>query len=163
MPQWSLADATTQHRWLAELKAVADQIYPGLDYSREIITTVQREQGPVWVLEQDSLALGASIVWHQGTREGSGEDTAVLQLAVLDPEETTTENFHALIQASETGAALAGKETLVIPVNTSHTWALDQLLSWGYRVERLAVRMVRKDFPLTHTAGRLVDLNRWAG
>ena len=60
----------------------------------------------------------------------------------MHPAHTNSETFRALIEASETLACARGKQKLALPVNACHAWALEQLLRWGYRIERALVRMV---------------------
>ncbi|HEY75321.1 MAG TPA: hypothetical protein G4O00_03955 [Thermoflexia bacterium] len=60
-------------------------------------------------------------------------------------------------------ACAHGKRKLALPVNVRHTWALERLLRWGYRVERATVRMVLKGTDDGPSTDDCVDLSRWAG
>ena len=71
--------------------------------------------------------------------------------------------LRALVAATEALAAAAGKATLTLPVNGQHSWAVRQLLQQGYRVERLAVRMVLRDRGHGLPLENAVDCSRWAG
>lgn len=163
LPCWVSASEATRQRWLSELRVAWGCIHPGLDYSREIIVTAERYQGKIWVLENQNLAVGMSVVWHDSPREQIGDEEAIVQVMALHPDFTNEEAFSALIRAGEFGAAAFAKQKITIAVNTRHTWALQQLLKWGYRVERIAVRMVLKGSEPPLNPATLVDLNRWAG
>jgi hypothetical protein len=48
-------------------------------------------------------------------------------------------------------------------VNAQHAWALEQLLRWGYRVERAMLRMVLAGTDSGYAVDHHVNLVRWAG
>jgi hypothetical protein len=160
---WSLADDRLQERWLADLREATARIYPGLDYSKEILSTARRGLGETLVLTDGARAIGFSTLWLVSTREGWGDELASLQVSALDPDYTDEESFCALLQASEALARLHAKEAMTVPVNASHSWALEQLLRWGYRVDRSMVRMVLKGTDARFGAESYVNLSRWAG
>ena len=56
-----------------------------------------------------------------------------------------------------------GLEEIVAPVNAQHTWALEQLLQWDYRVERAMQRMVLAGTDSGPAVDQYVNLVRWAG
>jgi ribosomal protein S18 acetylase RimI-like enzyme len=159
---WSTAGGKLQQRWLAQLRAATSRIYPGLDYSKEIIDTARRGLGETLVLTDRARAIGFSTIWVVSSREGWGDDASI-QVCALDPNHTDEESFYALIQASEALARLHDKASLTIPVNAGHTWAVERLLDWGYRVDRSMVRMVITGTGTGPGTDRCVDLSRWAG
>jgi len=163
LPHWSAADAETQERWLANLRQATSQIQPGLDYSKEILSTAQHNLGETLVLTDSATAIGSSTVWLESVREGPGDESATVQVLTVHPAHTNSETFHALIRASEVLARDAGKQRLAVPVNASHTWALDQLLHWGYRIERSLVRMVLQGTDEGPSVNSHVNCSRWAG
>jgi len=160
---WSSAGDRLQERWLAHLREVTARIYPGLDYSKEIVTTARRGLGETLVLTDGARAVGFSTLWLVAAREGWGDELAGLHVSALDPDHTDEESFYALIQASEALARLHVKVALTIPVNSGHTWAVEHLLRWGYRVDRSMVRMVLKGTGTGPGTDRYVNLSRWAG
>ncbi len=81
----------------------------------------------------------------------------------LHPAYTDEQALRTLLSASEAVAFSADKKTLVVPANARHAWAVEQLLRWGYRVERMAVRMVLGRTDKGPCADNHVDFLRWAG
>jgi ribosomal protein S18 acetylase RimI-like enzyme len=163
LQHWSRADAETQRRWLSELREATDHISPGLDYAKEITSTARHGFGETLLLTADTRAIGMSNVWLTGSREGCGHETAYVQIMALDPAHTTADNFHALVDASESLAHAHDKQKIVLPVNTRHAWALDQLLDAGYRLERLSARMILAGTDTAPPTDEYVNLSRWAG
>ena len=163
LPRWSRADAETRDRWLAELREATDRIRPGLDYSKEIISTSKHHLGDTLFLIEDGRAVGACTVALVGIREGPEEEKAPAHPLVLHPVHANEEAFHTLLGAAEALARAAGKQEIMIPVNARHTWALEQALRSGYRVERAMVRMVLSGTGTGPHTDNYVDLSRWAG
>ncbi len=163
LPLWSSTDSGVRERWLAELREASGRIRPGLDYSKEIVTTARRGLGETLVLTHDSRAIGLSITWLVGSREGWGKEQANVQVMALHPAYTDPTTFGTLLRATEALACAHGKQELIIPVNARHSWAVEQLLLRGYRVERAMVRMVLKGTDEGASTDGCVDLSRWAG
>jgi ribosomal protein S18 acetylase RimI-like enzyme len=163
LPHWSAADAETQECWLADLRKATGQIQPGLDYSKEILSTARHNLGETLVLADGATILGSSTVWLESVREGTSDESATVQVLTLHPAHTNSETFHALIGASEALARARGKHKLALPVNACHTWALEQLLRWGYRIERALVRMVLQGTDEGPSVNGHVNCSRWAG
>jgi GNAT superfamily N-acetyltransferase len=163
LPRWSRADDRTRDRWLAELREVTDRIRPGLDYSKEIISTARHRLGETLFLIQGGRAVGACTVTLVGIREGPDEEKAPACPLVLHPAYTNEGAFHTLLVAAEALARAAGKQEIMIPVNARHTWALERVLRSGFRVERALVRMVLMGTDTGPCNDNHVDLSRWAG
>jgi len=163
LPRWSRADDETRDRWLAELREATDRIRPGLDYSKEIISTAKHRLGDVVFLLEDGRAVGACVVALVGIREGPDEKKAPAHPLVLHPAHANEETFRTLMGAAEAMARAGGKEEMMIPVNARHIWVLEQVLQSGYRVERALVRMVLTGTDAAPRIDNHVDLSRWAG
>ncbi len=163
LPHWSAADAETQERWLADLRRAAGQIQPGLDYAKEIISTARHNLGQTLVMTEGATAIGSSTVWLESVREGADDESATVQVLTLHPVHTNSETFRALVGASEELARARGKQKLAVPVNACHTWALEQLLHWGYQIERALVRMVLQGTDEGPSVNGHVNCSRWAG
>jgi ribosomal protein S18 acetylase RimI-like enzyme len=160
---WSQADVTTQQRWLTELQEATGQIYPGLDYSKEILGTACHSLGDTLVLVAGSRAVGLSTVWLTDAREGWNTERANLQVAALHPGCTHERTFRALLEASEALALGGDKLKLMLPVNARHPWALAQVLGRGYRVQRTMVRMLFRGSDIGASTDRHASLSRWSG
>lgn len=163
LPRWSAADPATRARWLAELQAACGAIYPGLDWSKEILLTEQFGIGETLVLLASGRAVGLSVVALAGTRENFARERAHVQALALHPDHTDTGTFCTLLAASESLAAAQGKAMLTVSCYSAHTWALQHLLSWGYRVERGLLRMVLAGRDEGPAGEGQVELARWAG
>jgi ribosomal protein S18 acetylase RimI-like enzyme len=163
LPRWSQADGATQQRWLAGLQEATAQIYPGLDYSKEIVLTARHGLGETLVLQERGQATGMSVVALETSREGWGQERANVQVMALHPAHTNAQTFRTLLAASEDLARAHGKQTLTVSVYAGHAWALEQLLRLGYRVERGLLRMVLSGADAGPSADRFVELSRWAG
>jgi ribosomal protein S18 acetylase RimI-like enzyme len=163
LPRWSRADDETRDRWLAELREVTGSIQPGLDYSKEIISTTKHRLGDTLVLTDHGRAVGACTVVLVGIREGPEEEKVPAYPVILDPAHANEDAFRTLLGAGEALARAQGKQKLMVPVNARHTWALEQVLRSGYRVERAMVRMVLTGTDAGPCTDNHVDLSRWAG
>ena len=163
LDRWSSTDKKTQERWLSELMGATCEIYPGLDYSKEILATDKFKLGETLILTVDHQAVGFSIVWLASTRVTGGMEKAGVQILVLHPEFTSAENLLRLINGSTDFARAQKKQTLALSINTCHTWALEQLLNWGFKVERMRVRMVLPGDEKIVPSEKSVDLSHWAG
>lgn len=160
---WSQGDARLREQWLGDLQGATGAIYPGLDYSKEVLATARHDQGETLVLTNNSRAVGMSTVWLAGSREDGDEERAGVHVLALHPAFTNEDTFQLLVTASEKLAYDHGKRTLTIAANARHAWALEQLLKWDYRVERMIVRMVLGGTDKGLSTDRAVDLSRWAG
>ena len=161
--RWSSADAETRVRWLADLRAASGQIRPGLDYSKEILSTAQHGLGETLVLCEGLEAIGFSDVQLASSREGWGGELAIVKIMALHPAYTSDVALGALLDATKALARAHGKKTLVVPVNARHTWALERLLERGYRVSGVMIRMVLVGTEVEPPAALCVDFSRWAG
>jgi ribosomal protein S18 acetylase RimI-like enzyme len=160
---WSTASAGTRERWLVDLREATGRLQNGLDYSKEIMSTVQHGLGEVLVLDDGEQAVGLSVVWLDSVCEGWGAERASVQVLALHPARTDDGALFALLRGSESLARARGKPVLAVPVNACHAWALERLLQWGYRVERAMVRMVLGSTNRGPSIDGCVDFSRWAG
>ena len=138
---WSTADSESRSRWLADLRTATAGVVPGLDYTKEIVSTDRRALGETLVMVANGVAVGMSTVWTVSACEEWGHDRASIKALVLHPDHTTGASLSALMGASEDLGRLRGKTTLSVALSARHAWALKQLLDRGYRVRGMAVRM----------------------
>jgi len=161
--RWSLAGAEARGRWLAGLGQAMDRISPGLDCTKEIVIAERMGLGETLIVTCGPEAIGCATLSLSGVREGMGATASSVQIMVLDPPHTDDDTFRTLLEGSEALARVLGKQTLTVPVNAMHTWALDRLLAWGYRVDRTLVRFVLAGTDDGPTTDHFVELGRWAG
>jgi ribosomal protein S18 acetylase RimI-like enzyme len=163
LPCWSQTTPATQERWLASLREASGRIHPGLDYSKEILVTAQYEQGETVVLTEGGRAVGMAVVWLTSSRQGQEVRAGNAMVLALDPAHTDTARFRALLAGTEAMVRSHGLEEILVTVNTRHTWALEQLLHWDYRVQRAMVRMVLARTDTGPAVDHHVNLVCWAG
>lgn len=163
LPRWSQASAEAREGWLADLRQASGRIYPGLDYSKEILVTDRYHQGETIILAQGDRALGMAVVWLAPSRQGQESAYGNTQVLALDPVHTDADTFRTLLGGAEALVHAHGMDEIVVPVNTQHAWALEQLLRWDYRVVRAMVRMVLPEPEARPGTDHHVNLVRWAG
>jgi len=163
LPRWSSVDAGTRERWLDDLREATGQIQPGLDYSKEIVSTDRHGLGETLVLTDGGRAVGMSLAWLVGVREGAVEELARVQVLALHPAHADEARLRTLLDATEALARAHGKQRLAVSVNARHAWALERLLGWGFRVERARVRMTLKGTGAGLSCDDAVELSCWAG
>jgi len=163
LPRWSSTDTSTRKRWLVDLTEATGQIQPGLNYSKEIVSVARHHLGETLVLTDGATAIGMSIIGLVSAWDGWGEQRASIQVLALHPAHTNEQALRALTGAGETLVRACGKQVLTVPVNARHAWALQQLLQCGYRVERMAVRMVLQGTDNGPRTDHCVDFARWVG
>ena len=163
LPRWSQATSVTQEHWLASLLEASGHIHPGLDYSKEIVVTAQYEQGETVVLTEGDQAVGMAVVWLTSARQGQETKVGTTLVLALDPAHTNADRFRALLAGTEAMIRAHGLGEIIVPVNAQHTWALEQLLGWDYRVERAMQRMVLAGTDSGPAVDEHVNLVRWAG
>jgi ribosomal protein S18 acetylase RimI-like enzyme len=161
--QWSSLHAQVQQRWLADLREATGQIWPGVDYGKEISATAAHGLGDTLVLTHEDAAIGLSVLRLASIREGESTQRAGIRALALHPQHTDRAHFRALLEASEGLARAKGKRVLGLSVNACYTWAVQHLLQWGYRLERAMLRMVLRGADRGPRTDECVDLSRWAG
>jgi len=161
--RWSAADSSTRARWLSELRAATGRIWPGLDYAKEIEILQAFDHGDTVVLCNKGAAVGLCALRLASGVEGGDKGEAKVEALALDPQHTNAQTLSTLLRATEALASQAGKTKLRLPVYGQHSWAVQQLLEQGYRVQRLAVRMLWQDTDPGLSLERTVDCSRWAG
>jgi ribosomal protein S18 acetylase RimI-like enzyme len=163
LPRWSEAPPATQERWLAGLREASGRIHPGLDYGKEILVTAQHGQGETVILTESGEAVGMAVVWLTSGRQGWEARYGNTLVLALDPAHTDSDRFRTLLAGTESMIRARGLEGIVVAVNARHTWALEQLLQWGYRVDRAMLRMVLAGTDRGPAVDQHVNLVRWAG
>jgi ribosomal protein S18 acetylase RimI-like enzyme len=163
LARWSAADAETRKLWLRDLREATDQIRPGLDYSKEILSTARHGLGDTLILAEGGRAVGMSTVRLVGNRVGEEESDAAAHPLMVHPAHTDEDRLQALLEASEALAGEHGKRALTVPVNARHTWALERILESGYRVKGAYVRMILAGTERGPRTDDYVNLSRWAG
>lgn len=127
---------------LADCRALANEIYPGLDLSVEIEGLAAQGLGEtVLVYRGDSLR--AFAICHTGKGSEAGSGNLYIKFGAVRPGPDAAEDFKSLLDASEAVAAQEGLTGLLAGTNTARTEAYRLMLSRGFRPLMQGVAMQR--------------------
>jgi GNAT superfamily N-acetyltransferase len=121
---------------------------------------IGREADPgtaVIPIEEDGLWTGFALVQTGRIREEGASDDAYVKALVL--QDGSEDAFSAVIDRVEAYCLQEGFRKVTIPVNLANASVDAWLLKRGYRVARLAVRMVFGEAEYSVKTG--IDLSRW--
>ena len=122
---------------------LVNDLAPGIDFSREILLTVELGLGDTSLVESDT-GLDALAVWHSAPLADSRtrDEVRVLKLAAR-----SDAAFDAGVSAVEAAAAKAGIRRIAIRCQSRYTEAFRRLISRGYRVRWTDLRMTYAGYP----------------
>ena len=135
---------------LAKLKSLTGRVYRGLDLTKEIEIVDGLALGDTLVLEKDRSVLGFAVGHTPGVSEAP-QGALYVKYAAIDPARPRPEHFAQLLQACEEFAVTAGCQHVIAPVYTGYWRAYQALLTSGYHIDMLMVRMKR---------GKVIDFER---
>ena len=127
---------------LARLRLLTGHIYRGLDLTKEIEIVDGLALGDTLLLEKDGAPLGFAICHAPGVSEAPQGALYVKYLAI-DPARRRPEHFVQLLTACEDFGVAVGCQRIIAPVYTGYWRAYQTLLSSGYHVDMLMLRMKR--------------------
>ncbi|HWC04363.1 MAG TPA: GNAT family N-acetyltransferase [Methylomirabilota bacterium] len=127
---------------LGRLRALTGRIYRGLDLTKEIEIVDGLALGDTVLLEKDGSLLGFAICHTPGVSEAPQGALYIKYLAV-DPTRRRPEHFVQLLNACEDFGINAACQRVIAPVYTGYWRAYQTLLSSGYHVDMLMLRMKR--------------------
>ena len=141
---------------LDEIRGLTDQVFPGLDVSREVEAAIEQRIGDA-VLFRGGSALDGVAVCHCGAGSEAGSDTCYVKFAAVRPGKGADARFEALLDAGEAYAADSGLGRLVAGVDTGRLDAYRRLLAQGFGIERVGLSMrLRPDAPDLDTPAHYV-------
>ena len=156
---YALASETRSDRRtnvLDEIRGLTEEVFPGLDVSREVEAAIEQGIGDT-VLLRDGSVLDGVAVCHRGAGSEAGSDTCYVKFAAARPGEGAAARFEALLDASEAYAAESGLGRLVAGVDTGRLDAYRRLLARGFGIERLGLSMrLRPEAPDFDTTAHYV-------
>lgn len=144
---------------LAECRALAHAIQPGLDLGAEI-ESVERQRLGDTLLVREHGELVAFAVCHAGAGSEAGSGTVYVKFAAVRAGAEAARHFEALLDACESYASERGMGTLLAGVNTARIEAYRALLRRGFKAQMNGVAMLRPHAPGTLRAGCYV-LDDW--
>jgi len=129
------------------IRGLTDQVFPGLDLTREILAAQAQGIGETILVRGDGTLDGVAVC-HRGAGSEAGSDTCYLKFAATRPGEGAAVRFELLLDACEAFAAESGLGRLVAGVSAGRLDAHRRLLARGFDVERAGVSMwLRPDAP----------------
>jgi predicted N-acetyltransferase YhbS len=123
-----------------EARRLTEQVYPGLDLGREIVSVHEQALGDTVLVRRDGTLEGMAVC-HCGAGSEAGSDTCYVKFAAVRPGEGAATRFERLLDACEALAAESGSSRLVAGVNTGRLDAYRRLLARGFRAERIGLSM----------------------
>ncbi len=142
-------------RGLAGCRDLTAALRPGLDFSRELVLTLELGLGDATVVSRDGAVAGFAL-WHSAPlAEGRPPDELrVLKLAARDDAA-----FDALLAALEEDALAERLRRVVVRCQTAYTGAYRRLLARGYLVHWTDLRMTLASHP--EAGGPGVVFSNW--
>jgi GNAT superfamily N-acetyltransferase len=125
---------------LEELRALTDQVFPGLDLEREIRAVSGQGLGDTILLRTAGTLEGLAVC-HRGAGSEAGSDRCYVKFGAVLPGDGAGEGFERLLDACEAFAVAAGAAEVTAGVNTGRLDAYRRLLARGFRAELVGVSM----------------------
>lgn len=144
---------------LEDCRNLTDQIYAGLDVSREIHAVDVQNLGDT-ILLLDGSKVVAFAVCHAGPKTEAGSGMCYAKFAAVRPGNGAQQTFEQLLGASGRLAASLGVQRLVAGVNMSRHEAYRTMVAQGFRTDLQGVTMHRENDAGYHRPGLYV-LDDW--
>ena len=147
-PFWLLGGKTpsAQDAAIAEIRALTDRIYDGLDVSAEARGVLAQGTGDVLVVDDES-GLAGFAVCHFGAGSEGGSGACYVKVAAARPGAGAEARFESLLAACTAFAREQRLARVVAGVNTARSAAYQCMLRGGFRTEILGIAMHRPDEP----------------
>jgi len=126
---------------LAEIRALTDEVFTGLDLGHEIVAANSQRIGETLLVRREGI-LEAMAVCHCGAGSEGGSDTCYVKFAAALPGDGAGDRFSRLLDACEAFAAEAGLGRLEVGIDTGRLNAYGHLLNRGYRIGQIGVSMI---------------------
>ncbi len=129
-----------------ELRELMEEIHPGLDLEREIISVREQSLGQAVTIRDEGL-LGGIAVCHVGPKTEAGGDACYVKFGGVRPGFGSGPRFDRLVDACDAVASHNGVSRLILGVNAACCPAYRRLLERGFRTELQGIAMHRNDLP----------------
>lgn len=162
---WNGEDTWSRRRLLSGMREVSDAVWPGLDYSAEIMAYRGHEIGETLVsLGRGGQVAGFAVLRTAPFREHDTSGRAYVHILAVRPGDDEQAVLDDLLGQVWVRATRVGFSTVYTGVNGQHHEALRLLLSRGFKTRRAAIRMIERGAPgpafLPQSA---IHCSRWAG
>ena len=141
-------------------RAMAEEVFEGLDLRGEIRTVAARGLGDTLLVWEGGGRLAAFAVCHWGPASEAGEGCLYIKFGAVRPGLRAADHFAALFDAAGALAHPVGKANVLAGVNTSREEAYRQMLARGFRSRMHVITMHRPNEPGYCRAGLFV-LDDW--
>ena len=131
---------------LHSCRELTDDIYAGLDVSREVNAVDAQELGDTVLCWRDAGLIGVAIC-HCGPGTEAGSGTCYVKFGATRPGPRAARDFGQLLDACEEFASRRGLARMCAGVNTARHDAYRTLLARGYRTDFQGVTMHRPNEP----------------
>jgi N-acetylglutamate synthase-like GNAT family acetyltransferase len=131
---------------LESCRALTNEIYPGLDLSREIQSVAGQNLGDT-ILLHDSSGLVGIAVCHCGAGSEAGPSVCYVKFGAVRPGTDAAANFENLLAACETLAARRGLSQVLAGVNTARAEAYRHMIKLGFKTAMQGVAMYAPNEP----------------
>lgn len=142
---------------LAACRALTDRVAPGVDFSRELVLTLEHQLGDTTMLSGPDGLRGFAL-WHTAPLAlgRSGEEIRLLKVVAVD-----TAAFLEVVAAAERhGASTAAAHRVSVRCQTVFAAAYAGLLAAGFRVHWTDLRMALRGFG-EQVTGAAVLMSNW--
>ena len=139
-------DAARRERVLAECRAVAGTLLPGLDLGAEMAATLALGVGDVVLIDEGGPVTGFAVC-HVGAGTEAGSGACYVKFGAVACGNAAPRRFAALLDACEAFAAVRGAANLVAGVNYARAAAQGALAARGFRTVIQGVAMHRPNDP----------------
>lgn len=132
------AAGTARAAAIERCRALADAVVPGVDFTREIVLTLDQGLGGVSLVPGADRELRGFALWHSAplAQGRAREELRILKLAAR-----STADALAVIVAAEREAAALGLGRLALRCQTRHAELYAALIADGFRVQWTDLRM----------------------
>lgn len=143
---------------LESCRELTNQVYEGLDVSREVLAIANQNLGETLLVWDNSGLVGLAAC-HCGEGSEAGPGVCYVKFAAVRPSSDGTDasrNFDRLLSACESLAARRGLPRLLAGVNTARTEAYQQMMRRGFKTEMQGVAMHAPNEPAYSQPGAFV-------
>jgi GNAT superfamily N-acetyltransferase len=141
--EWAkLSDCPPAERegFIADCRAITDEVYDGLDVSREIVAVLDQRLGDTLLLWDGGRPVGFAVCHVGGLPHGRSEavsGTCLAKFAAVRPGPKASEHFDRLLDMCEAFTWEQGRREFSAGVNTGREDAYARMRARGYRTGRL--------------------------
>jgi GNAT superfamily N-acetyltransferase len=157
---FSAAGPQEQEKLLAACREVTDQIFEGLDVSREISAVFDQHLGDT-LLIWDRGRLAAFAVCHAGPGTEAGSGVCYVKFAAVQPSRRAGANLYRLLDACESFGRAGAAHKIVAGINLARREAYDRLFTWGFRADSMGVAMETGDESSGYNRADMYILDDW--